>query len=133
MSLTIANVGGSLTGGENVALTYAGNQTGTKASYVTPDHTRLTPQTVDFLMTPAKTTAADPGVARGGMKIVFADRQTAEGCCTVQAGSVIIDLGVRWSLNQPETLLDDAWELFKAAVFNAATLAAIKQGILPSS
>lgn len=131
MSVTVANVGGTMTGGANVVLSPAG-LVGGKSSFTTPSHSRLTPQTVDILMTPAKTTSADPGVARGGLKITFGDRQTAEGCCTVQQGSVIIDLGVRWSLNQPEALVDDAIELLQGLVFNSAFIDAVKKGTLAS-
>lgn len=131
MSLTVTNVGGSLTGGASVALTYAGNVPGTKSQFVTPDHTRLAGRQVDIYSNPAKTTASDPGVARGGLKVTFSDRTAEEGCCTVQQGSVIIDVGVRWHLNQPEALLDDAIEYLQALVFNASFIDAVKKGILP--
>jgi hypothetical protein len=132
MSLIVANVGGTLTGGASVTLTNAGNSAGTKASFVTPTHTRLAPRTVDILMQPAKTTNADPGVARGGMKIAFGDRLTEEGCCTVNSGTVIIDVGVRWPLNQAESLVDDSLEMLQALVFSPAFIAAVKTGILPA-
>lgn len=131
MSVTVANVGGSMTGGSSVVLSYSGSPGYGKASFTTPTNTRLAPRTVDFLMTPAKSTASDPGVARGGVKITFADRTSTEGCCTVQAGSVIIDLAVRWSLNQPETLVDDAIDVLQALTFNAAFIDAVKKGTLP--
>lgn len=132
MSVVVNNVGGTLTGGASQTLASAGSTQPGKASFVLPSHTRLAARTVDFLSTAARTTPTDPGVARGGLKITFSDRQTEEGCCNVQAGSVIIDLGVRWSLNQPESLLDDAIEELQALVFNASFIAAVKSGILPS-
>lgn len=132
MSLSIANVGGTLTGGSTVLLTFAGSPQPGKASYVAPDHTRLAQRTVDFLATQAVTTAKDPGVARGGLKITFGDRQTSGECCSVQQGSVIIDVGVRWSLNQPEALADDAVKLLQAVVFSPAFINAVKKGLIPS-
>lgn len=114
MSITVNNVGGTLSGGTSKVLSFAGNSTGTKASFIAPDHTRLAPRTVDFYSTPAKTTASDPGVARSGLKITLGDRLAEEGCCTVQMGAVIIDVGLRWSLNQPAELVDEAIEYLQA-------------------
>lgn len=131
MSLTVANVGGTLTGGASVNLAFAGMVNAQKASFVLPTHTRLSGRQVDVLSTPAATTAKDPGVARGGLKITMSDRQTEEGCCTVSQGSVIIDVGVRWSLNQPEALVDEAIENLRALVFTQAFMDSVKKGILP--
>lgn len=132
MSLVVANVGGTLTGGASVTLNFAGNSDGKKAAYTHPDHTRLAPRVVDVLMKPAKTTNADPGIAQGGLKITFGNRQTSSECCTVQSGNVIIDTNVRWPLNQPETLVDDAIELLQALVFTQAFKDSVKKGILTS-
>jgi hypothetical protein len=132
MSVTVANVGGTMTGGTSVALTYQGNLNAGKAVFTTPAHTRLAPRQVDFLVTQAVTTSKDPGVGRGGVKITYGDRATEEGCCTVQQGSVIIDVGVRWPLNQPESLVDDAIDMLQALMFNAAFLDAVKKGVTPA-
>lgn len=130
--MDLANVGGTMTGGSTVALTLSGI-TPNKASFTAPSHTRLSPRTVDVFFTPSETTAKDPGVARAGMKIYFADRTVEEGCCTVAAGSVIFDVSARWSLNQPETLVDDALEYLQSATFAAAFKDALVKGILPTS
>lgn len=132
MSVALPNVGGTLTGGSAVTLSYVGNSNGSKVSFATPDSTRLAARQVDFYSNPARTTASDPGVARAGLKVSMSDRQTSEGCCAVQAGSVIIDLGVRWALNQPESLVDDAIELLQSLVFSSEFISAIKSGSLPS-
>lgn len=132
MSVTVANVGGSMTGGSNLVLSYSGSPSVGKASFVTPSHARLTPRTVDFLVSQAVTTTKDPGVGRGGMKITYGDRQTVEGCCDTQQGAVIIDLGVRWHLNQPAILVDGAIQLLQGLVFTAAFIDAVKKGTLPS-
>lgn len=131
MSITVANVGGTMTGGSSVVLAFGGNTNGLKASYTAPTHDRLNPRTVDFLMTPARTTSSDPGVARAAMKIVLGNREVSEGCCGVQQGSVIFDVSSRWSLNQPDTLVDEGRDLLRAALFTAAFWDALKKGILP--
>lgn len=131
MSVSVTT-GATLSGGSTVVLSYAGNPVFGKASYTTSDHSRLAPRTVEFLQSPAKTTQSDPGVARGGLKIAFGDRQTTEGCCTVNQGTVIIDVGVRWPLNQPESLVDAAIELLRGLVYTPEFVQAVKNGILPS-
>lgn len=123
-------VGATLTGGSTVALKPAGVTAG-KSTFVTPTHTRLAPRLVEMTIGGAGT-GANP-VARTGVKITYSDRNVEEGCCTVQEGSVIVDLGVRWSLNQPATLADDVVALLRGLVYTTAFVDAIKKGILPSS
>lgn len=133
MSLTIPNFGGTLTGGADQALAYMGSPVPGKVSFVTSEHTRLAARQVDFTSSQTRTTTQDPGTARSGLKVTFSDRLIEEGCCTVQAGSVIIDLGVRWSLNQPESLADAAIAEVRALVFSPAFTALVKTGALPSA
>ncbi|DAD50914.1 coat protein [ssRNA phage SRR5467091_9] len=125
-------IGASLTGGSSVALSPAGVTPG-RSTYVAPGHTRLEPKTVEFYSSAPVTTAANPGVARSGMKISLASRTSEEGCCTVQAGFVAFDIGFRWHLNQPESLVDDAIEYLQGLVFTAGFANAMKAGILPTT
>jgi hypothetical protein len=122
-----------MTGGSTVVLTPAGLYAGGKASFTTPGHDRLNPEVIDFLVTPAVTTKAEPGVARSGLKIALANRVESEGCCNVQPGTLIIDVGFRWPLSQPSTLADDAIKYLQALVFNAAFVDACKKGTLPTA
>ena len=130
--MNLANLSGTMTGGSTVVLTPAGLSAGGKASYTNPDHTRLEPRVIDFFVTEAKGQGTDPGVARAGIKISFASRTTEEGCCTTAPGTVIIDLGVRWPLSQPQSVVDGAIDYLQSLVFNAAFTDAVK-GILPTS
>jgi hypothetical protein len=131
--MNLLNKGGTMTGGATVVLTPAGLYAGGKASYTTPDHTRLEPQVIDFLVTQAVAKGTDPGVARSGLKIAFANREQAEGCCTVQPGTVIIDVGLRWPLAQPEAVVDGAIAYLQALVFSTAFVDALKKGVLPTA
>jgi hypothetical protein len=131
--MNLLNVGGSMTGGTTVVLSPAGLSAGGKASFTAPNHTRLEPEVIDFLVTPVKaTSASDPGVARSGLKIAFANRVESEGCCGVQAGTVIFDVGMRWPLSQPEAVLDSAIQYLQALVFSTAFVDALKKGVLPT-
>lgn len=132
MTIQLEHVDGTISDGTTVVLTPIGSNVVGKASYVTPAHSRLAQRQIDFLVTQARTTPTDPGVARGGLKVTFGDRQSSESCCTVQQGSVIIDVGVRWSLNQPETLADDAIAYLQALVFTPEFIQVVKRGVLPN-
>lgn len=131
--MNLLNFGGTMTGGSTVALTPAGLSAGGKASYTTPTHTRLEPELVDFLVTPAKTSASEPGVARAGLKVSLANRETAEGCCDVKSGTVIIDVSVRWPLSQPESVVDAAIDYVQALVHSTSFVDAVKKGVLPTA
>lgn len=122
----------TVTGGTSETLNYAGNPVVGKTSFTTPAHSRLSPHVVDFTANVPKTTQADPGVARAALKITFAERVTSEQCCTVQAGSVIIDVGVRWALNQPQALLDEALDTLRAILHTAEFERLVVSGVPPS-
>lgn len=131
--MNLANFGGTMTGGSSKTLTPAGLYAGGKASFTTPDHSRLEPQVIDVLVKPATTTKTDPGVARAGIKVALANRETAEGCCDVKAGTVIIDVEVRWPLSQPQAVVDDAVKYLQSMVFATAFTDAVTKGILPTA
>jgi hypothetical protein len=132
MTQSLLNVGGTLTGGTTVALQNAGQNSSTgKSVFYTPAHTRLAAREVDFYVGTAKTTNTDPGVARAGTRIMFANRDSVAGCCTAQSGSVIIDINARWSLNQPDTLVDEAIDYASSLINSPQFLEAIKKGFLP--
>lgn len=130
MSYDIA-IGATLTGGTVVTLIPAGIAPG-KSTFVTPDHTRLTPETIEFTMAPGAPLNGDPGVARSGLKISFASREAEEGCCTVKAGAVIVDTSFRWNLNQTVTSAQDAIAYFRAVVNSDEFEDSMIKGVLPT-
>lgn len=123
-------VGATLTGGATVALSPAGISPG-KSVFTTPDHTRLEPQTVEITVGQAGSPNAPQ--ARTGLKVSFASRVEEEGCCTVKAGSVVADLGVRWDLSQDADLADEVLAMLRGLVYTTAFADAVRKGILPSS
>lgn len=131
MSLTLPNNGGTQNGGKSVILSSAGKTANGKVSFVLPTHTRLAAREVDFTVAAAKTTNSDAGVARAGAKILLANRTESATCCSVKAGSVIIDIGIRWSLNQDESLVDEAIDIAQSILYTEAFANAIKKGLLP--
>lgn len=131
MSITLAKFGGTMTGGAPATLSFQGTENG-KAIFITSNHSRLTPETVEFLTTASKVSSSEPGVARAQLRITLADRETEEGCCTVKAGLVGIDVNVRWHMNQPETLVDEALKYVQSLVFSTEFADMIKKGTRPS-
>jgi hypothetical protein len=130
----LIKVGATQTGGSDVTLSPAGIQPG-HSTFTAPSHSRLEPQTVDFYVRNPKPgkNSASPGIATTGVKISSANRLAEEGCCTVVAGAVVIDLGIRWDLSQPETVLDAAIERLRGIVYTQAFVDAAKKGVLPSA
>lgn len=122
----------TVTGGTSTQLSYAGSPVSGKTSFTAPDHSRLSPRVVDFSANVPRVTANDPGVARAALKVTFADRVQNEQCCSVQAGSVIIDVSVRWALNQPEALLDDALAYTRGILQTDAFTRLAVDGVPPS-
>jgi hypothetical protein len=130
----IINISPTISGGTATTLTPAGLSAGNKASYTAPTHTRLEPRLVDFLVqAPSPQKNGVPGVGRNALKVNFASRTAEEGCCSVSAGSIIVDISVRWPLDQPEALLDSALEYAATLIRTDAFKDGAKKGTLPSS
>lgn len=127
------NTGATLTGGATTVASPAGIQPG-RSQFVLPTHSRLTPQTIDFTSsTPVIRDANKPGTARAGAKITIGNSEESEGCCTVVAGTVIFDIGLRWDLSQPESVVDTAIADLRALVYTTAFETLCKKGIVPTA
>jgi hypothetical protein len=133
MSFNVANVGGTMTGGANVALTSAGVTQNGKVSFTTPSSTRLTPEHAYFKVSGGDPgNATNPGTAKTVMSVAFADRSVAEGCCTANAGYIVLEAEVRWPLGLPEATLVEAYDLFRSIVNSAQFKDAATKGTLPA-
>lgn len=124
--------GATLTGGASVTLAPAGLLPN-RSSYVGPGHTRLEPETVEFSVSGGNPNSKEPGTAKSGVKITFANRLVAEGCCGNVPGSVVVNMGISWDLTQPDTLVDDAIDRLRAIVYHSSFPDLVKKGILPST
>lgn len=122
--------GATLTGGSVVTLQSSGVQPG-RSTFVGPDHTRATPETVAFTVS-GSNTGANP-VARSGITISFGNREVAEGCCTTSNNLAQADIGVRYGLACPETMVDDLIARIRAVVYTQVFVDQVKKGILPST
>lgn len=122
-------LGATLTGGTTTTVAPSAFN-GNRVTFTTPTHTRLQPQTIQFSVAQAPLGGKDP-VASAGMKIVFAERVTEEGCCTVREGAATADFGFRWNLSQSVDTVDDVLEYLRGLVFTTEFRDMIVKGILP--
>lgn len=129
MDLTI---GATLTGGTTQTWTKQ-STSGSKASFVSPTHTRLEPRLLEVGVAGGEVLNAVPGIARSTFKVSFASRNTDEGCCSATPGNVIFDGALRWNLNQPETLAEDVIDVVRAFVYSDEFSAMVKNGMLPNT
>lgn len=124
-------VGPTLSGGTAVVLQSSGQSPG-KSTFTTPTSSFLQPEKVEITSNGGNALAADPGTVRTGLKVTFASRVQEEGCCTVMAGAVVADLGIRWNLNQPIVVLHALRDVLKAIVNDDEFWTAVETGRLPS-
>lgn len=121
----------TVTGGTDAEYTYAGYN-GQRHVFVSPANTHLNPQRLEMSASGPTSTKSDIGTASAIQKLTFGTREEQEGCCGVIDGYVIADLKLRWNLNQPESVLDDAIEALRAWVNNPVFVSTIKTGVIPT-
>lgn len=131
MTVTI-KVGATQSGGTDTVLTRSGSVTPGKVEMLLPSNSRLVPKMVAFLTSNPIPKGTNPGSARGGLRVVLANREVEEGCCTVNQGSVIIDVDVRWPINQPEALVTEAIAILRGLVYSQEFADSITKGSLPT-
>lgn len=132
MSLTL-KLSPTITGGTATSLTNSGASTSGSSQFYWPTNTRLLPRVAKFFTNVPTTTPTNPGTVRAGFRLVLGNRVEGEGCCTVKAGTVVVNVQIDWPLDQPSTLVDDAI-LQAQAILNEPNLIGnlVKLGLLPS-
>lgn len=124
------NIGATLTGGTSQAWTKQ-TTSGSKATFVSPAHTRLEPRLLEVGVAGGDVLNSAPGVARSTFKVTFASRGVDEGCCSATPGNVIFDGALRWNLNQPETLAEDVLDVVRAFVYTTEFENMVRKGLMP--
>lgn len=121
----------TVTGGTPTTLTSNGFANG-KGIYVFPTSSHLTPARIEISAKGPVSTPTNPGVARSVSKLTRGTRVVSEGCCDAVEGYAIADLTMRWSLSQPEQVIDDLIDDLRAYVQSDAFVSTIKSGLLPN-
>lgn len=121
----------TVTGGTSTTLTPNGYANG-KGVYLFPSNSHLAPARIEISAKGPVSSPSNPGVARSVSKLTRGTRVVSEGCCDAVEGYAIADLTVRWSLSQPESVLDSLIADLRAYVQSDAFVSTIKAGILPA-
>lgn len=130
MSLTI---GGSQSGGTAKTLTAAGQDASGRYRFAFPEHTALSQRLIVVGTKIQPVTKDSLGAQEATVDLILTDSAAAEGCCGTTTGGVYINLKLRWSLNQPSTLVDDAIDYLQGVAFATFLEDAIKKGLMTLS
>lgn len=131
MSLTI---GGTQTGGTAKTMTPAGQDSSGRYRFAFPEHTALAQRLIVVGVKAQPVTKDSLGAQEATVDFVLTDSAAAgEGCCGTVSGGVYINLKIRWSLNQPSTLVDTALDYLQGVSFAAFLEDAVKKGLVTLS
>lgn len=130
MSLTI---GGTQSGGTAKTLSAAGQDSSGRHRFAFPEHTALSQRLIVVGVKTQPVTKDSLGAQEASVDLILTESAAAEGCCDTVTGGVYINLKLRWSLNQPSTLVDDAIDYLQGVAFATFLDDAIKKGIVTLS
>jgi hypothetical protein len=127
--------GATLSGGSSVTLTPTGIQPG-KSTYVGPNHTRQTVETVGFTVSvqPANAKTGKLGTGRIGLTLRFTELPESEDpCCATTPQYVNVDMGITSSTGVSDTLVHRARDYLRGISFTTAFSDALDKLILPQT
>lgn len=130
MSLTI---GGTQSGGTAKTLTPAGVDANGRSRFAFPEHTALSQRLIVVGVKVQPVTKESLGAQEATVDLILTESAAAEGCCGTTTGGVYVNLKLRWSLNQPSTLVDTAIDYLQGAAFATFLEDAIKKGLMTLS
>lgn len=128
--MSTLTIGGTQSGGTSKTLTPAGQDQSGRYRYAFPEHTALTQRLLTIGVKNQPVSAKSLGVQEATIDLALTDASVSEACCTTQSGGVYLNLKVRYSLNQPDTLVDAALEYLQGVAFSSALADAIKKGLV---
>lgn len=127
--MSALTIGGTQSGGTSKTLSPAGGTNG-RYSYVFPEHTALSTRRLTVGVKSAKVTKDSLGSSEATVDLELANASAAEGCCGTVSGGVYINVKIRWTLNQPDTLVDLGIDYLQGVAFATFLEDAIKKGII---
>lgn len=121
----------TITGGTDATYTLEGLTANGKTRYIGPENTFLTPEVLLIGTTVSNPSKDSFGQAHSSHQLVFGDKTTAEGCCTVQANQISGNLTVTQSLGLASAKAT-AWLVdFRAYINSSAFETVVTQGNRP--
>lgn len=127
MSLTI---GGTQSDGTAKTLTVAGQDSSGRSRFAFPEHTALSQRLMVVGTKVQPVTKDSLGAQEATIDFVLTESAASEGCCSTVSGGVYVNLKIRYSLNQPSTLVDTALDYLQGAAFSTALEDAVKKGLV---
>ena len=127
MSLTI---GGSQTGGTAKTLSLAGQDASGRHRFAFPEHTALSQRLIVVGVKAQPVTKDSLGAQEATVDLILTEAAADPTCCGTTSGGVYINVKLRWSLNQPSTLVDTAIDYLQGVAFATFLEDAIKKGLV---
>lgn len=127
--MSALTIGGTQTGGTSKTLTPAGVDSSGRYRYVFPEHTALSQRGFVIGTKVGPVTKDSLGFQEATVDFALTDSAPSETCCSTVSGGVYINLKIRWSLNQPSTLVDLGLDYLQGMAFASQLEDAIKKGI----
>lgn len=122
----------TITGGTDATYKPDGYQANGKARFLGPENTYLLPEVLLIGVSVTNPSGNNLGKATSTHQLVFGDKTTEEGCCTVVANQISGSLVVDVALGLDSTIRDKWIADFRAYVNNQAFVDAIVTGNRPS-
>lgn len=128
--MSTLTIGGTQSTGTSKTLTPAGADSNGRYRYVFPEHTALSGRVLTVGVKSVPVSGKQLGHMEASVDLALTEVAPSETCCDTQAGGVYVNLKVRWSLNQPSTLVDTALDYLQGVAFAAFLEEAIKKGVI---
>lgn len=121
----------TVTGGTDATYTPDGYQPNGKARFIGPENTFLTPEVLLIGASATNPTKDSLGRVSTTHQLVFGDRSTEDGCCTVSANQASANLSVDWTLGLSSGKVDAFLVDLRAYINSPAFVTAVKTGVRP--
>lgn len=128
--MSALTIGGTQTGGTSKTLIPNGIQANGRVSYVFPEHTALSQRVLTAGVRAQPVTKDSLGLQEASVDLALTEAAAGVDCCATQTGGVYVNVKIRWSLNQPTTLVDTALDYLQGVAFAAFLEDAVKKGVI---
>lgn len=129
--MSALTIGGTQTSGTSKVLSPAGADSSGRYRFVFPEHTALSNRTLTAGVKAQPVTKDSLGSQEASVDLVLTEAAVSGGtCCGTVTGGVYVNLKIRWSLNQPSTLVDTALDYLQGVAFAQFLEDAVKKGII---
>lgn len=128
--MSALTIGGTQSGGTSKTLTPAGQDSGGRYRFAFPEHTALTQRLLYVGVKTQPVTKTSLGASEATIDFALTNAEASEGCCNVTSGGVYVNVKLRWTLDQPDTLVDTAIDYLQGAAFATFLEDAIKKGLI---